>query len=63
MYIYIYIIYCIHTIQNYISMKRVSSSIHSGYKDMNMFLAITLFPAISSCCKIPFAQNALLKSD
>ena len=57
MYIYIYIIYCIHTIQNYISMKRVSSSIHSGYKDMNMFLAI------SPCCKIPFAQNALLKSD
>ena len=44
-------------------MKRVSSSIHSGYKDMNMFLAITLFLAISPCCKIPFAQNALLKSD
>ena len=52
-------------------MKRVSSSIHSEYKDMNMFLAIktkfisaiTLFPAISSCCKIPFAQYALFKSD
>ena len=52
-------------------MKRVSPSIHSKYKDMNIFLAIktkfisaiTLFPAISSCCKIPFAQYALLKSD
>ena len=52
-------------------MKRVSSSIHSEYKDVNMFLAIktkfisaiTLFPAVSSSCKIPFAQYALLKSD